>query len=1257
MNTKLRLVFTITIAFLSFYGTAQSDYWQKEVSRQGLDHKFMDRFEIKNGQFFSFDESLFKKRLNGPSISKKSPKIVYFPNGQGKMVAFQVSESPVLSPELSKRYPQIKSYMGHALDNSKNKIRFSVSHKGVQSMIVPADGSGTTFMQKKGNNEYVLYTRDSGSVLNTEFVCSTKSEVAKNLGGTALKLVTGQELRRFRLVVSASGEYTQHHGGSVADALAAINATVTRINEVLETDLGVTLELVPTTDEVIFTNAETDPYSGSLSPKVQNTLTSTIGAENYDIGILFNKASTGDGNAGFIGSVCIDNRKGSAYASGPNPEGDLYDLDFVGHEIGHQLGANHTWSFKSEETQVQAEPGSGTTIMGYAGIAGVDDVAANGDDYFHYLSIVQITDHLSTLACGEIIDLTNNTPVITPTGSFIIPRSTAFVLTGNATDVDVDDILTYAWEQIDSGIVPQSTFGPNNPVGSNFRSQKPSTDPKRYFPKLARVLQGQLTQSAPTVNSAWETVSDIEREMNFALTVRDNASGGGQVVSDLVNVFVVNGAGPFAVTSQSTNVVASAGSMENITWDVSNTDKAPVNAQAVDILLSLDGGLTFPILLAENTPNDGNHKVVMPGSPTTEARIMVRANNNIFFAVNSSDFAIGASEIVMNFTDLEHEVCQSDILVVPFNYETYLGFNEEATFSVTTPPDGIDISFSPTTAIANDTPVDITFTNTAGLAVGSYPIRVTAATTGITKEIVLELNVRNTGFSELTLAAPADGLIDTPTGILLEWEADFLATSYDVQIATDAAFTNIIEATTVVTNSFLPSNLENDTTYFWRVEPKNSCGEGSFGSPFGFTTIQVDCTTKTANGLPKTISASGTPTITSKIAFFEDLKVTDIDVDLDIDHTFLSDLLVSLTSPSGTTIVLISNSCDDLKNLNATFDNSAIDFICNGDPAISGTVKPLGSLDSFVGESLLGEWTLTIKDNALSDGGSLKSFSMDVCVEGQFRPDADNDGVFDDGPDLCLGTLEGTQVDTTGCPVNIFPNDNFSLEVRSESCRANNDGSVEIGIKLPLDYTITVTGNETDLADTFTESYTLTNLSAGSYAICITGTDGTLDYEEQCFDIVISEPEALDVSSKVSLNGRVVELQLQGSDLYNIELNGILTQTTASEITLELKNGSNVMKISTSLPCQGSYEEHFFVSDQPIVYPNPFTDFVKISFGTNVEEIAISIFTLNGQLVQSKKHQVNGAELELDLTVLATGMYYIKFEGKNIKGTSKVIKQ
>ena len=185
----------------------------------------------------------------------------------------------------------------------------------------------------------------------------------------------------------------------------------------------------------------------------------------------------------------------------------------------------------------------------------------------------------------------------------------------------------------------------------------------------------------------------------------------------------------------------------------------------------------------------------------------------------------------------------------------------------------------------------------------------------------------------------------------------------------------------------------------------------------------------------------------------------------------------------------------------------------------------------------------------------------------------------------------------------------------------------------------------------------MTNLTAGTYTLCIVGTDGTLDYEEQCFEVVITEPEELAVASKTSLDGKVVELELQGSELYYIELNGELIQTEASQFTLNLKVGSNSLKIYTNIPCQGTYEEQFFYSEEPVAYPNPFTDFVKINFGTTVEEITISIFSSHGQLIRNEKHQVNGVELELDLSTLPTGSYFIKFEGSTISGTANIVKR
>ena len=568
----------------------------------------------------------------------------------------------------------------------------------------------------------------------------------------------------------------------------------------------------------------------------------------------------------------------------------------------------------------------------------------------------------------------------------------------------------------------------------------------------------------------------------------------------------------------------------------------------------------------------------------------------------------------------------------------------------------MNITFSPETA-TNNVSVTVTFSNTGGVPEALYAIEVEASSASITKQVVLDLSVYDAVFPDAVLVAPADEGTGISANTFLEWEDAASYSSYDVQVATDVAFTNIIEANTVFTNSYTPSNLSYETEYFWRVKPINSCGEGVLSTPFSFTTIEFNCDNNVAEGLPINISATGTPTISSKIPFYDDIALADINVNLELDHTYLADLVVKLISPAGTTVVLLSSSCGDLQNINATFDDDAPNFNCNGDPAISGMVKPLGSLGSFNGESILGEWTLEINDNAASDGGALKSFSLDICVEGAFRPDADNDGVFDDGDDLCLGTPEGVEVDLMGCAIYRFANNNFSVSLNSEACRTSDDGSINISALESLDYEISVSGNGVNVSDTFTDTYTLDNLMSGTYNICIGGTDGALVYEEHCFEVVITQPDVLNVTSRTSFNGKLTVLTLQGSDLFNIELNGVVIQTTESEITINLKDGNNSLKVFTNLPCQGVHEENIFLSEKPIVYPNPFVSATNVFLGVNVEEVAVEIFTVDGRLVSAQSYQVNGLELPLDFSTYPSGIYFIKFNGENIKGTSKVIKQ
>jgi subtilisin-like proprotein convertase family protein len=1169
-----------------------------------------------------------------------------------------VKENPVFAPGLAAKYPSIKSYIGYSTDNPGARIRFSLSHRGLQAMMVHPNSNRTTYMQKTAaqSDKYVVYSGGNSSKADSGFICYTEAAMAKEEAGFAQRLVDDGLLRTFRIAVSATGEYTEFHGGTVNDALAAINATLTRVNEVMETDLGVRLELVANTDLVVFDDPATDPYDGDLSAQVQQTLTTNIGEENYDVGHLFHK-DFDSGFAGFIGAVCQDNQKGSGYSQAETPQGDFYDVDYVSHELGHQFGANHTWSFRSEGTGVQAEPASGTTIMSYAGIVAGDNVQSNANDYFHYNSILQITDYLATVSCAQTTATGNNPPVITDAGDYIIPRSTAFVLDAQVTDPDAGDVLTYTWEQIDDGVVTTATFGPDNFLGANFRSLPPSTASSRYFPKLSEVTQGNLTQTSPAIDSAWETVSDIAKEMNFALTVRDNAAGGGQVVSDLLKLNVITTAGPFTVTSQTAQQTITAGSTLAVTWDVANTDAAPINAQFVDIYLSTDGGLSFPVQLLQDSPNDGIAEVLIPGVASTQARLMVKASNNVFFAVNSADFTIEESEVVLQFDRLEYEVCQPDDLIVPFTYETNPGFNETTTFSALDLPSGLGVNFSPTSADTDDTPITITFSNTAGVSSGTYPITIRGTSTSITKDVVLNLVILNTSFSDVVLASPLNGTDDLSLTSTLNWEAEAVATSYEIEIAADIGFNNVVETSTMIFTSYQPTNLQAETTYFWRVKPVNDCGEGVFSSPFSFTTIAIDCSVFPATELPISISEIDPQTITSVITVVDNLQVSDINVTLDISHTWVSDLVITLESPAGTVVTLISNSCGDLVDIDVVFDNEGADFSCSSSGAgISGTIKPLGSLAQFNGESSAGDWILTVADQFPADGGALNNYLLEICGEGAFKPDSDGDGVFDED-DQCPNTPAGAEVDVDGCEVFRFAPDNFTVSIEGELCIGSNDGIINISAQTSLDYMIEINGPGTNISDTFTDAYVVENISGGDYTICISGQDGTDVYEEICFEISVDGPDPLSVVSSLSADGSQLILGLDGSEVYNVELNGEVIQTSDSEITLDLKGGSNLLKVSTLQSCQGSYEEEFVTSTQVLVYPNPFVEFAFVNLGSLKGETLISVHGTDGRLLIRRKQIEGSVETALDFSSLPSGLYFVRLENKQLTKTFKIVKR
>ncbi|MBS7256176.1 zinc-dependent metalloprotease [Flavobacterium branchiicola] len=651
---KKQLLFILFIFSFANIHAQSDDLWQKTSPNTFLSKTINDADSEK--LYYKLNSEHLRAKLSPvtSAISKKTNTVITIPNLNGGLEKFTVWESSNFEPELQAKYPEIRAYEGAGVDDKTAKIHFSVSPYGMQTMVFRADKS-TEFIEENPDDksQYVLFTQSDKA--SRGMICKTEDK-KNNLTASAKTGKTTSNAKVFktlRLALSCTGEYAVFFGGSKAQALNAMNATLTRVNGVFNKDLAVRLVLIANNDDIIYTDATTDPYSiakdgvkGPWNSELQNTLTSVIGNNGYDIGHLFG-ATGGGGNAGCIGCVC-DNPttdeplgKGSAYTSPSNgkPQGDTFDIDFVAHEFGHQLGAMHTFSYDSgERTSVNVEPGSGSTIMGYAGITDYD-VQDNSDDYFAYASILQIQNNLATKSCPVDTAITNNPPVVKAGSDYTIPISTAFVLTGTGSDPE-GDTVTYNWEEYDNATTTSdenSKAYPTKPDGPLFRSVVPGSSLIRYMPSFNSVIQNRLT-------TTWESVSSIARTLHFTLTGRDNAAdGAGQTSTDEMIVNVSASAGPFEITSQANDDVSWTQGLSNtVTWNVNNTNTLQ-GSSTVDIKLSTDGGVTFPITLVANTPNDGSEVIVLPTSvPSSKnCRIMIQPTGNIYYAVNKKAFAIG----------------------------------------------------------------------------------------------------------------------------------------------------------------------------------------------------------------------------------------------------------------------------------------------------------------------------------------------------------------------------------------------------------------------------------------------------------------------------------------------------------------------------------------------------------------------------------------------------------------------------------------
>lgn len=612
-----------------------------------------------------------------------SQAILQLPMPDGGFMRFHLADSPVMEASMVEKFPEIKSYRAQGIDDLRVSARISFSPRGLHATILTHDKLISIHpAQNEDVNHYVSYYGENFKA--APFSCGVTESIERPNkpvdlvmeDAAAPSIATGATLRTYRFAVATTQEYynnDQLGGDSYNNTVASINGWVSAVNLIYERELAIRL-LAFTNERIVFTQEPdglTNGNAGTMHVEIQDILANAnnVGLANFDIGHVL--GSGGNGGVAVLNSTCRTDKLKGGGASGVNaPIGNAGGLYVFAHELGHQFGAPHTWNAcagKGGRSNTSShEVGSGSTIMGYGGtcradqnLPASDNLLGETDARFHAISLKNINDHInSENQCAVSVNTNNAAPVVDAGAGYTIPKLTPFALTASATDAN-DDVknLTYTWEQFDAGgaLYPNPPYGdqdsdPETTTRPIFRAYSPTSNPIRIFPSLTYILNNannppQTVRVGTEDRQVGEKLPSVARKLKFRVTARDNRSGGGGTNDDDVTLTVAGNAGPFAVTAPNTSVVWTGGTTQTVTWDVNNTNIAPVSAANVKISLSTDGGQTFPTVLKASVPNDGSETVTVPnGIQTATARVKIEAIGNIFFDISDANLTINNAD-------------------------------------------------------------------------------------------------------------------------------------------------------------------------------------------------------------------------------------------------------------------------------------------------------------------------------------------------------------------------------------------------------------------------------------------------------------------------------------------------------------------------------------------------------------------------------------------------------------------------------------
>jgi hypothetical protein len=981
-----RFLFLLLICASNFSSSIiraqQPSYWQniEQIHADNTDNPYNG---LGTNFKLEFESPIFKNDL----IQNNR---LALPLPDGSWHYFTLNESPVMEPLLQKKFPEIQSF----LIKSKDFIgRMDVNPQGINAIFY---GNGNTYLIDQvwgmpGVHKVYLKSEASRLIPRSSFRCQAEADSWElphydeiGNGVRTMGLQQSQvSLRTYRLALACTAEYAQYFGGTIPNVMASFVTAVNRLNVVFERELAIRLVLVANNDQIVFLDPDTDPYNNSnlnqMLGQNQTALNNIIGVDNYDIGHVFS-TNSGGGIAG-LGVVCSGS-KARGVTGSSNPLGDPFIIDYVAHEMGHQFGANHTFNNcdGNENPGTAFEPGSGSTIMAYAGLCGNNNIQFNSDDYFHAVSLDEMWRYTRSgfgSTCVLAVPTDNLAPEVSIpyAGTLHIPKSTPFELTATATDSNGSNSLTYCWEQMDSG--PKVNLG--SPAGNSplFRSLSPTSNGSRSFPRRESVLNNS--------NNIREVLPNYSRELNFRCTVRDNNPGAGGLDWKEVRLNTTENAGPFSVLQPLTGAVWTAGSFQRVEWNPANTTEAPVSCQQVHIILSTNGGLTWLDTLAKNQPNTGSCDVWVPVKTIANARIRVQAANNVFYQVNPGNFSVRLPEVPSYSAEAiipSGVQCIPGEVAVPLKTYRFGGFGDSLRLEITNTAsvNGLAYRIEPEQLYPGDS-ATLWINFQQAIDQIDFESALLARTQTDTFTFPFKLDIQSRVQENPTMEIPEDNSSGISPGTPFSWSPVPFTNYYRISIDSTPKFSNPLMIDGLTSTSFSLSNpLDINSLYYWKVEAFNQCGGLMQSVPNGFHTLNIQCFNYEK---PEDvfISASGTPTILSEINVVENLDLLTAEVlDIKGNHQSFSDLNFALLSPNGTEVTLLNRRCGPVSTtFNVGFSDFASQaFLC---PPSAGRVHlPLQSLSALAGLTTQGKWGMRVKDVQAGSGGRFSGWLLKLCT-------------------------------------------------------------------------------------------------------------------------------------------------------------------------------------------------------------------------------------------------------------------------------------